>query len=227
MNKKIWTIIILSVVICYFTGMAFQNNIIQLIFKPLLVSSMLGYFLVSTKESLSPLKKWIAAALIFSIAGDSLLMFANKNELFFMLGLCSFLLAHIFYIVCFHNIKTKEGINGKWQVAILVVVYYFFLLNFLIPFLGGMKYPVIVYGLVISFMLLVAMHLYDLKDNHTARFILTGAILFVVSDSILAINKFYKPYAWASWAIMLTYLLAQWMLVKGTIRYILFQDKSV
>jgi len=209
-----------AIVACYFAGMAFHNDMLLMIFKPLLVSSLSGYFISATIQASSVLKKWIIGALAFSIAGDTLLMFANNNELFFILGLVAFLIAHIFYIICFHTIRTKEGIAGKWYVAIIVAIYYFLIMNFLLPHLGGLKYAVIIYGLVISFMLLIAMHLYDLEDNLTARYILTGAILFVVSDSVLAINKFYQPYPWGSWAIMITYTLAQWLLVKGCIRYI-------
>lgn len=207
-------------VIAYFLGMVLQEDTIQLIFKPLLISSLGFYFVMTTRQATSILKKWILAALLFSVLGDTLLMFANSNELFFILGLCAFLVAHLFYIYTFHQIRTRHQISGKWYVAIIVAIYYFLIINFLLPHLGGLKYPVIVYGLVISFMLLVAMHLYDLKDNLTARYLLTGAILFVASDSVLAINKFHHPYPWGGWAIMITYVLAQWLLVKGLSRYI-------
>ena len=162
----------------------------------------------------------MAFALFFSIAGDTLLMFANKNELFFLLGLSAFLIAHIFYIICFHKIKTRENVEGKWQWAVVVAIYYFFIISILMPHLGELKIPVLVYGLVISFMLLVAMLLYDLEDNKTARYILTGALLFVLSDSVLAINKFHRPIAIGGWLIMLTYVSAQYLLVKGLIRYL-------
>lgn len=213
----------LFTIICafYFIGMAIQNDALQFFFKPLLVTSLLIQFLLVTKSASVSLKKWITLALLFSIAGDTLLMFANRDELFFMLGLIAFLIAHIFYIVCFHLIRTKEGIGGKWYVAIIVAAYYLLLISFLSPYLGALKYPVKIYGFVISFMLLIAMHLYDLKDNRTAQYILTGAVLFVVSDSILAINKFYQAYAWGGWAIMVTYILAQRLLVNGAIRYIM------
>lgn len=207
-------------VIGYFLGLALGQDTLQFIFKPLLISSLLFYFVVATKNAPSTLKKWITGALVFSIAGDTLLMFANTNELFFILGLCAFLVAHLCYILTFHQIRTRHHIAGKWYTAIIVVIYYFLIINFLLPFLGGLKYPVIIYGLVISFMLLVAMHLYDLEDNLTARYLLTGAILFVVSDSVLAINKFYQPYPWGGWAIMITYVWAQWLLIRGLTRYI-------
>ncbi|HEX7757145.1 MAG TPA: lysoplasmalogenase [Niabella sp.] len=220
MKPAVWKIIFACVTIAYFTGMALQNDTLQFACKPLLVSSLLGYFIAATRANSSSLKKWITGALTFSVAGDTLLLFANDNELYFISGLVSFLIAHLFYICCFHQIKIKESISGKWYTAIIVGVYYFFIMSFLIPHLGTLKIPVLVYGIVISFMLLLAMHLYDLPDNRTARLLLTGAIFFVLSDSILAVNKFYRPAAWGGWAIMSTYMLAQWTLVNGMIRLI-------
>ena len=204
--------------------MALQNDTMMFICKPLLVTSLLAYFIVATRAVSSALIILVSLALLFSIAGDTLLMFANKNELFFLLGLSAFLIAHIFYIISFHKIKTRENVEGKWQWAVVVAIYYFFIISILMPNLGEMKIPVLVYGLVISFMLLVAMLLYDLEDNKTARCILSGALLFVLSDSVLAVNKFHRPIAIGGWLIMLTYVSAQYLLVKGFVRYLTRQE---
>ncbi|OJU28535.1 MAG: hypothetical protein BGN92_06650 [Sphingobacteriales bacterium 41-5] len=220
MTKKLTTLLFCIVTVAYFVGMALQNDTIMFICKPLLVTSLLAYFISETNGAEPGLRILVVLALVFSIAGDTLLMFANRDELFFLLGLSAFLLAYVFYIITFHKIKVKENIEGRWPWAIVVAIYYFFIISILMPHLAEMKIPVLVYGLVISFMLLVAMLLYDLEDNKTARYILTGAILFVVSDSVLAINKFYKPFETAGWITMITYISAQYLLVKGLVRYI-------
>lgn len=220
MKPVAWHITFICITITYFTGMALQADVLLYIFKPLLVGSLLGYFIIATAGIPSPFKKWIIGALLFSVGGDSLLLLANTSEWYFILGLVSFLIAHVFYIGCFHFMKVRESVTGKWQTAIIVGVYYFFIMSFLIPHLGALKIPVLIYGIVISFMLLLAMHLYELADGRTGRMLLTGAILFVVSDSILAINKFYRPAVWGGWAIMTTYVAAQWLLTRGMVRYI-------
>ena len=212
-------LIFLIIVLVYFTAMAFKKDAMLLVFKPLLMTGLLLYFLSATKGFSSSIKLLTVGAIVFSFFGDTLLMFAGKNELFFLLGLSAFLIAHIFYILCFHKIKVKENVEGRWQWSIVVAIYYFFIILLLMPHLGSMKIPVLIYGLVISFMLLVAALLYDLPDNKTARYILTGALLFVISDSVLAINKFYLPFETAGWIIMLTYVAAQYLLVSGVIRY--------
>ncbi len=205
--------------------MFLQNDLIQLICKPLLISFLLLFFVTATNGAADSLKFLGITALLFSIIGDTLLMFANNNEIYFILGLVGFLMAHLFYILCFHKIKNRENILGRWPWAIIVGVYYGFIMGILMPHLGGMKIPVLVYGMVISFMLLIAVLLYDMEDNRTARYILTGAILFVVSDSVLALNKFYHPLRFGGYLIMITYIGAQYLLVKGLVRYIL-KDKN-
>ncbi len=208
--------------------MALQNDWLQVVFKPLLIGSLLAYFIAATKttKATASVRKRTIGALLFSIAGDTLLLFANNKELYFILGLVAFLVAHIFYILCFHQIKIKNALPGKWYTAIIVGIYYFFIMSFLIPHLGPLKIPVLVYGIVISFMLLLAMQLYDLRDNTTARYLLTGAICFVVSDSILAINKFYHPVKWGGWAIMITYVAAQLLLIRGMVRLITTENSD-
>jgi uncharacterized membrane protein YhhN len=110
-------------------------------------------------------------------------------------------------------------------VAIIVAVYYFFIISILLPDVGRMKIPVLVYGLVMSFMLLIAMHLYKLKNHIAAKYILTGAIFFVLSDSVLAINKFYHPFVLGAWIIMIPYLAAQYMLTYGMVQYLSSTNK--
>ena len=78
-----------------------------------------------------------------------------------------------------------------------------------------MKIPVIVYALVISIMLYVVIQLHLSTKQKATRILVWGAIFFVLSDSILAINKFYTPINWSSFWIMSTYLTAQFLLVYG------------
>jgi uncharacterized membrane protein YhhN len=152
-------------------------------------------------------------------------MFQEKDTLFFMLGLAAFLIAHIFYIIFFFNINRKEKSKLNWLLIIAVAAYYFALLTILFPTLGDMKIPVTVYGLVISTMLLFALHVASIKNREAAKWLLTGAILFVISDSVLAINKFYHPFEYSGALIMLTYGLAQWFIVKGAILYLRNQEE--
>ena len=226
MKKRPWLIAFIVVFIAHLTGIFLQNKIPEMVSKPLLIPLLAGYFIAGTGVVATDLKKWIVVALFFSWAGDVLLMFVPRNELCFLMGLSSFLLAHIFYIVFFHKVRLKEAVKSNPWLLVLVVIYYAALISWLSPYLGEMKLPVRIYGIVISFMFMLAMHMLFIKNKTAGKWMMVGALLFVISDSLLAINKFYQPFTLANIAIMLTYGLAQLFIVQGAINYINSGDKE-
>ena len=92
--------------------------------------------------------------------------------------------------------------------------------------LGDMKIPVLIYGAVISIMLFIAMHFFFIKKPGSTL-IVVGALLFITSDSLLAINKFYNSFTNAGMYIMLTYAFAQYYIVKGIIQYLDTENKTI
>ena len=220
MKKNYWIILFSTILFVNLSGIYLNNEALQYASKPFLVIILIAYFLLQTRLWKSNLKKWTLTALFFSWVGDILLIFQPKDEIFFLLGLSAFLLAHIFYIVFFHNIRIREGIKSSWLLLLLVVIYYAILITILSPYLGKMKLPVCIYGIVISFMFLLAMHMLFIKNKTAGYWMMIGALLFVMSDSILAINKFYQPFEFAGIIIMLTYGLAQLFITQGAVLYI-------
>jgi uncharacterized membrane protein YhhN len=83
-----------------------------------------------------------------------------------------------------------------------------------------MKLAVRIYGIVISFMFVLAMHMLYVKNKMAGNWMFFGALLFVISDSTLAVNKFYHSFEGSGIIIMLTYGLAQLFIIEGAIRYI-------
>lgn len=195
------------------------NQVLQYFSKPLLMPLLMIWFLSDTIPG-ATLKKWILFALFFSWAGDVLLMFQDRLSDFFLFGLSAFLLAHVFYIVFFHSIRVREGIRGQPLLLAPVVLYYAGLMIWLTPWLGEMRMPVRIYGLIISFMLMLALHMIYTRNRKAAKPLITGAVLFVLSDTLLAVDKFYQHFTGAGILIMVTYGLAQYLLVTGAIKYI-------
>jgi uncharacterized membrane protein YhhN len=189
-------------------------------FKPLIIIWLMAWFVLQLRYIRNRLKKWIIFALFFSWLGDVLLMFHDDHSLFFLLGLSSFLIAHIFYIIFFHFVRIREMIKIRWYLLMIVALYYAIIIAILSPYLGDMKLPVRIYAVVISFMLLLAMHMLFIKNKTTGLWMMAGALLFVISDSLLAFNKFYQPFEMAGFFVMSTYGLAQLFLTEGAIRYI-------
>jgi len=206
--------ILLSII--YLNCILFNSAILVFYLKPLLILPLIIAVLISTNFA----NKFILfAALIFSWLGDILLLFVLKDAIYFILGLVAFLTAHIFYIVLF--IKEIKKVNGKVEFKkglILIAIYLSILLLILIPHLGGLVIPVVVYAVVISAMLYMAYLLSFYWAKPASIYLLTGGVSFILSDSILAFNKFYQPIPMSGLLIMATYLYAQWALVKSCIK---------
>jgi uncharacterized membrane protein YhhN len=192
----------------------------EFILKPLICIWLIACFVYQAKDIRNRLKKWVIIALVFSWIGDILLMFQADQPEFFLAGLVSFLLAHISYILFFHFTRLRERIASRWYLMLFVVVYYTVLIMQLGPYLGDFAVPVRGYGIVISFMLMLAMHMLFMKNKRAGFAMLIGAALFVLSDSILAFNKFYQSFETAGVLIMLTYGMAQFFIVDGATRYL-------
>src|SRR5688572_17778595 len=221
MKKQYWHIFFFIILIADLFAVQLNYKIAEYIFKPLIAIWLLAYFILQLRAVRSNLKKWIIAALLFSWLGDVLLMLPDDNSFFFLLGLSAFLVAHVFYILFFHFIRVKENVKSRWWLLLIVALYYLILISFLSPHLGDMKLPVRIYAIVISFMFMLAMHMSFIKYKNAGRWMMLGALLFVISDSVLAINKFYQSFEMADIVVMLTYGLAQLFITEAATRYIL------
>lgn len=185
--------------------------------KPFLIPFLiLGVYFSANFSS----KKFLLTALTFSWIGDVILLFADRDELFFISGLIAFLISHLVYIITFSKqLKMRSRKNNAvfWIGVTVIIAYLLIMLALLLPSLGDLKIPVFVYALVISTMLLFAFKGFLIWKEPANWYILLGAIIFVSSDSILAFDKFYvgASIMQAPFLIMVTYLLAQYLIVKG------------
>ena len=220
MKKTIWIILFGLVLLIDLVAVYLNNEPLQFITKPLLMPLLAIYLLLQTSSATSGLKAWIFLALFFSWVGDMLLLFDERGPNFFLFGLSAFLVAQVFYIVFFHNIRMREYIRGNALLLLLVIVYYSILVSVLSPYLGNMRLPVRIYGVVLSFMVMLAMHTTLGKNKKAALWMTMGAILFVASDSTLAVNKFFSSFDYAGLIVMLTYGLAQLFITVGAVKYI-------
>ncbi|SEP35006.1 Uncharacterized membrane protein YhhN [Flavobacterium sp. CF108] len=168
-----------------------------------------------------PTQNILLTALLFSWIGDVILLFADIAEIYFILGLVSFLISHIIYCVLF-NRQIKEKVKKDAIIfifgSLIIACYLIGMLSVLLPALGDLKIPVIVYASVISVMLLFAYNGLLIWKKPANQYVFFGALFFVISDSILAINKFHIPIQKSSFIIMLTYLVAQYLIVKGILK---------
>jgi len=168
----------------------------------------------------------ILAALVFSWCGDVLLQLTRFNEFFFLAGLGSFLLAQVMYLIAFFSTPGKNIITGSGSWILLIVAAYgAVLIYYLWDGLGDMKIPVLIYAMVILTMLSAAIDRKGKVNRISFLLVLYGAILFVMSDSMIAINKFRYPFDLANIAIMLTYITAQYLIITGCLKQYNIQTK--
>ena len=179
--------------------------------KPALLLSLIIFYAVKSNNIPPKIRSLTYSALIFSLFGDILLMFVNRSAHFFTAGLASFLLAHIMYILVF--LKSKNSTKKPWLFTGILLVYGAGLFWLLKDNLGEMLLPVFFYMVVILTMATAAVLRVDRVPKISFIFVLFGAILFLISDSLLAINKVYTPLAYSNISIMFTYAFAQLFIV--------------
>lgn len=186
--------------------------------KALIIPLLILLFAVKLNPFRDRLHLIIIAGLLLSWAGDLTLEFSNNNGNMFIIGLVCFLLAHIMYLTVFIISPGENFIfPGRSYLLIPVVLYGFALVAVLYADLGQMRLPVIIYAAVILSMLSGAINRKE-KVNLTSYYmVLAGAILFVISDSAIAVNKFSYHFSSSGIVIMAAYLTAQYFIVKGYI----------
>lgn len=167
---------------------------------PILLAALVAVLNLKGRERI-----FITAGFIFSASGDILLNLENM----FLPGLASFLIAHLLYISAFLS-RFVHRRSGYFRVAVpLVAVILLYL--YMIPLEEHLMIPVSAYIIVITVMMITA------AFRGGSVLVYYGAVFFMISDAIIAVNKFVQPVENASYLIMISYYLAQYLILTGLI----------
>ena len=185
------------------------------------------WFYLQTKESANnKFRNYLLLSIVFAFGGDTFLMFLPFNEIFFLLGLGSFLIGQLFYVFAFSNsiMTSKRSFNKPMGAMLLIIFlsYYAILMYSLFPYLEDFLVPVLVYGVAVCAMGVSAGWRLNKVSKQSFTLVFVGAMLFVLSDTIIAVNQFlYKGNLLnAQVFIMITYVLAQYLIAKGSVKYL-------
>lgn len=214
----IWGVLVILVVSILLNWLAaiFNWRKVFVITKPLVLILLLSIFMILSKADLRFV--WFFLALGFSLAGDILLLYPTRA---FILGLVAFLLAQIAYILGFNAILPPlvPTLLAALVVGLLV------LMVFLVfqaevrkkPDLKMMRPAILLYALMLSGMTLSAiLNRFKPAWNPTAACLTAiGGLLFLSSDLMLAYNRFVRQFRSSHILVMMTYHLAQLLLVLG------------
>lgn len=229
MKKKdiLWLYLFLFATLIDMAFLIEQKNNLRFYSKPLVVLGLLIYFHQITKPIASTLlRRTILAGLIFSLIGDVLLLWKDL----FIYGIGAFFLVQACYIIGFKVAQKSPGaignINFVRTFLINMPVYFFGAFTFYLinPNLGILKIPVIIYIIALISMVTTARERYGKCNPASFWQVFIGTFLFLISDAVFALDKFYTPVQDASILIAGTYAVAQLMIVMG-IRSFLIQPK--
>lgn len=186
------------------------------LFKPLaMVAALLAVWAPRfTPRSARRLRArhWLLAALGLSLVGDVCLML---NGLFIP-GLVAFLCAHLCYIRLFTLDASWLPRRTPLVVCLLLGAGVYSTLWGHLP--AGLQLPVAAYVLVIALMAAQAIGRAQVRSSRAARTVAYGALLFMLSDTLLAVDRFVHPLTWAAVGVLGTYYAAQWLIVHGMLQ---------
>jgi alkylglycerol monooxygenase len=156
---------------------------------------------------------WLLAALAGSLAGDVFLMLQG----YFIPGLVAFLLAHVAYIVMLRQgvawFPSRRALAATLGVGAAM---YAFLWTGGLP--AGLRVPVAAYVTVIALMTAQAIGRATVLRDKASTVVAVGAGCFMLSDSLLATNKFVQPLPLAQFWVLSSYYAAQILIVGGWMR---------
>ncbi len=189
-----------------------SNRVLELVFKPATLTVFIVVAFILAPASGDPhLALWFRVALVFSLAGDVLLML--PGERWFVPGLVAFLFGHLCYIVGFNRVLPPWGVILPVAVAALTDL---IVLRRIVNGLQhhgemALRIPVIVYGVILSLTLVSGWATW-FRPSWTLVGRLSagiGGTLFYVSDLMLAWDRFVRESRWLHVLVMITYHLGQ------------------
>jgi len=149
-------------------------------------------------------------ALVFAWLGDVFLLFSGTK--FFLLGLASFLVMQFMYSFIF--LRDREFKMRKVLSSLLILGLFSIGFNYYLwPYTSEIRIAVIIYSMAIAIMAFAGINRNPMLKGYSYIFI--GVVLFVISDSVLALNNFAEGFWKGGFLVMLTYILAQYFIVEG------------
>jgi len=185
---------------------------IRFISKPLCLPLLAGYYLSAAPEA-DPL---VLIALFFGFLGD-LFLLRQKRRRMFLAGLAAFLAGHVVYTLYFAGTIVYYRLVSPW--FFLALLFYLAGSAGILWLLKGnprsIRGPVIGYLCVISLLNFTVLGRLWSYSGAPFWLPLAGTLLFMASDSLIAYRNFHRRLSWISRAVSLTYLLAQFFLIRG------------
>jgi uncharacterized membrane protein YhhN len=223
MNRNRITILYFAVSLVFMILENLNFPVPSILAKALIIPSLMLLFHNEIEGKYTLFSRLILTGLFFSWLGDVLLQIPDLNQyikvspdLLFIGGLGSFLITHLLYFIAFILPKGRNSMfSSRFHMLVFVILYGAVMIYYLFDSLGEMKVPVFAYTMVILLMLIAALNRQGKVNLKSYNLVAIGASLFVLSDSLIAVNKFHSSFQFAGVFIMVTYVAAQYLIVTG------------
>lgn len=210
------------IVVGVLSGQFLQVPWIDYVFKPFIMIWIGTYFLSNTKNIDKKVVRFACFGFLFSWFGDLFMMFSGEF-IYFVLGIASFLTAQVLYAFLFLrtiNISGKKSFLKKkpfWLIPFIAfgLIIYIVLFNHLDAVL---KIAIFVYMVAILTMSSMALNRYGNGHPISFSLVFAGSLFFVVSDSLIALNRFLVSIPHEGLFIMSTYIAAQYLIMMGILK---------
>ena len=193
------------------TGALFSQFPLEIAFKPLATVFILLIAVANWRQWRDPYSFWIIVGLFFSLVGDVALLWPTH---YFLPGLGAFLCTHVAYLFAFTRNVRFPARPGVWLLYLAPVAA---LYAFLFPVLpAGLKLPVAFYSLFLASMAAQSMGCFLILRTPAARLAAFGTLFFMISDSLLSLDRFRTPIPLAPLLVLFPYYVAQWLVASST-----------
>lgn len=243
MKAKIIRSVLITVALIEFYAEFVHHKELIFFTKPLLLPLIAAYFYFSVDRKWNITDSTMMFALLFSWFGDVSLMLTPetitdtelmgipKSKYFFLAGLGSFFVTQVLFINAFR--KSALAVDAALNKFIYMpfVVYWLAMLAIVLPPLhanaekSSATVPVIFYAAVLISMAATALSRYGKTNSKSFWMAFIGACVFVLSDSLIAINFLALPVPsyYAGFSIITTYVIAEYLIAEGILQH----EKSV
>ena len=164
---------------------------------------------IAWREALKAYRLFLSLALVFSVVGDFAL--AAPVQWTFAVGMAAFLIGHLFYLLVFSvNLRKWSQLDFSRQTIIVLIGLYAVVMGAIVlPKTGALMPAIAVYFIVLSLMAAASF------ASNIPRWTRIGALLFVLSDTLIGIDKFLAPIEFRHLSVMSTYYAAQVLILAG------------
>jgi uncharacterized membrane protein YhhN len=223
-SLKRFSLVYYGLVLVFMCSVLFVLPWLHYAVKPLFMILLMVLHHQQVNGKFSFFSKMVQFGLFFSWIGDIALMFDEQIPILFVVGLGAFLVAHVGYALGFvRTIQDSGKPLNRGQSALISVPFALFTAAFFYYIKDGIPselfLPVLAYTVVISVMGMTAAVRFSHVDSKSYNWIVIGAVLFILSDCVIAVNKFYCDFDYDAILNMILYLSGQFMITLGAVYY--------